>query len=89
MIQNREDCFVSWSFFLHRKVLSYEVKNAPRGCALARICSLSQATALGARFLLVQKSLFLTAQRNFESRAFEVLIAEVADSLHKTRTGFI
>ena len=26
-----------------------DIKNAPRGCALARSCSMSQATVLGAR----------------------------------------
>ena len=35
-----------------------DIKNAPRGCALARSCDMSQATALGARMCFAH-SLFL------------------------------
>ncbi len=36
-------------FFISEEITSYEIKNAPRGCALARSRNMSQATALGAR----------------------------------------
>ena len=37
------------TFFISWEITSYETKNAPRGCTLARSRNMSQATALGAR----------------------------------------
>ena len=42
-------------FLLYRKLLSCKVKNAPRGCTLRRIRQMSQATAAGAFFVLLER----------------------------------
>ena len=36
-----------------------DIKNAPRGCALAQRCSMSQATALGARMCFAHSLFFV------------------------------
>ena len=54
--KERARVFVSW------EIMSYETKNAPRGCALARSRNMLQATALGAR--MCQGTFFFTGGRS-------------------------
>ena len=62
------------------KCLSYEITNAPRGCALARKEDVANATALGAR--VSQAKLFV-----LETRKMDTVLAQMDICRPQTKAG--